>query len=322
MAIPKFEDFMLPVLQYMASTPQATKAEIRDPMIEHFKLTPEEAVALIPSQRLTLVTDRLAWSFNDLLRAGLLERPERAIYRITQRGRDVLAENPQRIDRKYLMRFSEFAEYSAKRQTGKPSGGDSSSGEGKTAQTAPSPALEEFEEPSALTPDERLEVAAKELQASIISDLKEEILRLNPTAFEKLILEVMRGLKYSARGNALHTGKSRDGGIDGIITEDALGLDSIYLQAKRYAESSVSRMEIQAFAGAMDEQAVTKGVFVTSSSFSKDAVDFAKRTPKHIRLINGNELVELMYDNNIGVRKHRSVEVKRIDQDFFKDLED
>ena len=156
----------------------------------------------------------------------------------------------------------------------------------------------------------------------MLSDIKDQLLKISPTAFERLIVELMKGLKYGARGLAQHVGGPGDGGLDGLITEDILGLDSIYLQAKRYTDTTVSREQIQAFAGAMDGKSVTKGVFVTTSTFTKNAIDYASRSPKHLKLIDGDELASLMFEHGIGVRIYKTVEIKRLDLDFFSDLEE
>lgn len=316
--LPKLKHFILPVLKTLAKG-DASASQMSKPIADLLSLTQEQAAELLPSGTKTRVSDRISWSLTYLKKAGLIRRVSSGVYSVTPEGEKVIAENPEIIDVPFLNRYPDFRNYYANRenaadgtatQPGSPAPGETDEDED-----------EDEEKASTLTPDEMMELTANELQASIKAEIKREIQQLSPTAFEKLIIEVMRGLKYSARGTALHTGKSKDGGIDGIITEDALGLDSIYLQAKRYVGSSVTKMEIQAFAGAMDGHAVTKGVFVTFSTFTKDAENFAKVSPKHIRLINGNELVELMYNHNIGVRTHRSIELKRVDQDFFKDLE-
>ncbi len=164
--------------------------------------------------------------------------------------------------------------------------------------------------------------AYAEIESALLSDIKDQLLKISSTAFERLIVELMKGLKYGARGLVQHVGGIGDGGVDGLVTEDILGLDSIYLQAKRYTDTPVGPEKIRAFVGAMDGQKVTKGVFVTTSTFTQKAIESAARSTMHLKLIDGDELARLMLEHSIGVRAYKTLVIKRLDLDFFNDLEE
>jgi len=312
MAVPKFQTFLLPMLKMTQSGGLTVKAAIA-PIAQYLSLSEDDIAEPIASGK-TKVADRIGWALVYLTKAGLVTRPARGVHDITEEGRQVLATNPSEINIDFLDRYESFRQFHASRT------GANRVSENLADQTADSVALAESQ--SADTPDERLANAFKELETALLSDLKEQVLRMSPAAFERLIVELMSGLKYGARGLAQHVGGTGDGGLDGLITEDVLGLDSIYLQAKRYTDGTVGREKIQAFAGVMDGQSVTKGVFVTTSSFSKAALDYAARSPKHLKLIDGDELVRLMVEYGVGVRTHQTLKLKRLDTDFFSDLEE
>lgn len=171
------------------------------------------------------------------------------------------------------------------------------------------------------TPEERIDAALAEIDASLQSDLQERLQSMDDADFERLIVKLMLGLGYGANGLGKRTGGSGDGAIDGIITEDVLGLGVIYLQAKKYSvDSSIGPDKIREFAGAMDAYGIIKGVYVTTSHYTKAALEFAERSPKRLRLIDGNELAQLMIEHNIGVKSARTLELKKIDADFFDEL--
>ncbi|MDR3153541.1 MAG: restriction endonuclease, partial [Deltaproteobacteria bacterium] len=319
MDIPKFQDFYLPMLKFCGSVGLADCGSGIEAMTEHFSLS-AASLSLHVSSGKTVIRDRVAWALTYLFQAGLLERPSRGRYRISAEGRKLLAGKPETLNDKILMeKCPQFRKFKGSKINSGAAGRAGGGQRPESAASAPSPPDPDTGPAGdELTPDEMLDRSTGQLEATVLADLKRQILELTPRAFEKLILRLMTdGLKYSSRGLAIHTGKPGDGGVDGIITEDALGLDSIYLQAKHYANSQVSSTDIQAFAGAMDLKSVTKGVFVTSGSFSKAALYFADRVPKHIRLISGDELVDLMYRHGIGVRTVRTLEIKRVDHEFF-----
>ena len=307
MAIPDFQSFMLPVLRLAATKPVNT-AEAVAHITAEFGLSDEDRREMLPSGRQTRLANRVVWSFTYLAKAGLLQRESRGVYTITEAGRKALAENPKRIDKNFLKARSEsFRQFS---------GGSTSHAEDENAEGTPH--LSEGEEG---TPEERIEAAFKDHNDALQSDIKERVQALSDGQFEQLIVKLMLGLGYGASGSGKRTGGSGDGAIDGVITEDVLGLDKIYLQAKRYSpDSGIGPDKIREFAGAMDAHGIVKGVFVTTSRYTKAAREYAERSHKHLRLIDGDELAKIMVHHSIGVRKYRKLELKHIDSDFFDDM--
>jgi restriction system protein len=227
------------------------------------------------------------------------------VYSITHRGREVLVQPPERIDIRFLSQFEGFDEFRSR----------VSEQDEEERSPEPTAAL------AAGTPDERIEAAFNDLNVALQAELLERVQAMHPTAFEKLIVDLMLGMGYGARGSGKHLGRTSDGGVDGIINEDVLGLDIIYLQAKRYATGSVIGVEkIREFAGALDERGATKGVFVTTSHFAPQAHAYAQRSHKRLVLIDGEELTRLLAQYDIGVRAYRAVEMKKLDSDYFDDL--
>ena len=307
MAVPDFQSFMLPVLR-LAANGHLNTAETIAHVSDYFGLSDEDRQERLASGRQTRVANRVYWTFVHLTKADLLRRESRGVYSITEKGQEALAENPQRIDLNFLMARSEnYRQF-------------------RSATTAPA-TNEEADMPSTPTaseedtPEERIEVAFAELNATLQSDLQERVQAMDDADFERLIVKLMLGLGYGAGGLAKRTGGTGDGAIDGIITEDVLGLDVIYLQAKRYSpDSAIGPDKIREFAGAMDAHGITKGVFVTTSRYTKAALDYAKISHKRLRLIDGNELARLMVQHDIGVRGDRVLELKKLDADFFDEL--
>lgn len=232
----------------------------------------------------------------DLLKAGLLEK--------RQRGRQVHATDREKLGRQYLSRFPEYAEYISPSKTN----------------SAGSSTVEDKNETATLTPQERIEKAHRELNEVLKADLMERILDCSPEFFEKLIIDLMIGMGYggSLKEAAEHVGKANDGGVDGVINEDQLGLDRIYLQAKRYAEgNTVGRQALQGFAGSLLGRGANKGVFVTTSSFTKGAVEYVENLPQRIVLIDGDELTSLMIKHGVGVRMEQRFELMKADEDYY-----
>ena len=307
MAVPDFQSFMLPVLRLAANGPLRT-AETIAHISDFFGLSNEDRQERLTSGRQTRVANRVYWTFVHLTKADLLQRESRGVYSITEKGQQILAENPQRIDLNFLMARSE--NYRQFRSAATAPAADKNTG------TPPASATSEED-----TPEERIEAAFAELNAALQSDLQERVQAMHDADFEQLIVKLMLGLGYGAGGLGKRTGGSGDGAIDGIITEDVLGLDVIYLQAKRYsADSAVGPDKIREFAGAMDAHGIIKGVFVTTSRYTKAALEYAERSHKRLRLIDGNELARLMVQHGIGVREYRVLELKRLDADFFDEL--
>ena len=304
---------MMPLLRLAGRTDDVKTTYAITALSDEFHLTTEERQELLASGRQTRVANRVYWTFVHLSKAGLLERKGRGLYSITAEGRRVLEENPDRIDLRFLSQYESFRQFRS---------GGHEPNDGDDPQTVTNGMGESFAPDETETPDEKIDSSFNELNTALRSDLRERILALEPEAFEKLIVEFMRGLKYGAGGLSRHVGGSGDGAIDGIITEDVLGLDVTYLQAKRYTESAIGPDKIREFAGAMDGHGVTKGVFVTTSTFTRSAREYAERSPKHLKLIDGEELTRLMVEHGVGVRTYRTLKLKRLDLDFFSDLEE
>lgn len=298
---------MLPVLRLAANGPLHT-AETIAHVSDYFGLSDEDRQERLASGRQTRVANRVYWTFVHLTKADLLRRESRGVYSITEKGQQALAENPQRIDLNFLMARSEnYRQFRSAATT--PATDD------ETRVSSASAASDEG------TPEERIEEAFAELNAALQSDLQERVQTMLDADFERLIVKLMLGLGYGAGGLGKRTCGSGDGAVDGIITEDVLGLDVIYLQAKRYSpDSAIGPDKIREFAGAMDAHGITKGVFVTTSRYTRAALEYAERSHKRLRLIDGNELARLMVQHNIGVREYRKLELKKLDVDFFDEL--
>jgi restriction system protein len=246
----------------------------------------------------------VAWAYSYLKQAGLISSPKRGAYEITDRGRAVLAESPKRIDIPFLSRFPEFQAF---RQP--------------NAAESTEPAEPTFA-PVSLTPDEQIRLGYKRLRESLAVQLLEKARTVSPSSFERLVVDVLVGLGYggSRLDAAEVVGGGGDEGIDGIIKEDRLGLDSIYVQAKRW-QSTVGRPEIQRFAGALQGQRARKGIFITTSSFSTDAVSYARSLQTTIVLIDGRQLAELMMDAGVGVSPAEEIRILKPDEDYFDGLD-
>jgi restriction system protein len=248
--------------------------------------------------------NRVAWAKTHLKAAGLIESPRRAFYRITPRGQEVLKSHPNRVDLQILRTFPEYLEFrSNKRDAGQQPG------------TAEAESLRDQDE---LTPEEHLEYGHQRMREELAIELLRRVKEASPAFFERLVVELLVAMGYggSLQDAGKTVGRSGDGGIDGVIKEDRLGLDVIYVQAKRW-EATVGRPELQKFAGALQGQRAKKGVFITTSDFSRDAEDFVARIDARIVLVNGSTLATLMIDHAIGVTPVASYEVKRIDSDYF-----
>jgi restriction system protein len=307
MAIPDYQTLMLPVLQSAA----AGEVSVRDAielLARQFKLTDEERAELLPSGKQSIFTNRVQWAKTYLVKAGLLQATKRGHFTITERGREVLAQNPQRIDNSFLDQFEEFRQFRNAARL------PPDSGDGKQ-RTAP-PTLE------AATPEERVESASKEIEEDLRAELLDRVLKMSPAFFEKVVVDLLLAMGYGGAGadSGRRIGRTGDGGVDGVINEDALGLDIVYIQAKRYAPgNAVGVDKVREFSGAMDERGAMKGVFATTSHFAPAARAFAERVPKRLILVDGNELSRLLVRYGVGVRAVRTVELKKIDLDYFEE---
>lgn len=307
MPIPNYQALMLPLLKEAAEG-EATVPQIADKVAEHFQLSPEERGRLRPGGRQTVLHNRLHWAKLYLSKAGLLERPSRGRFRVTEAGRTLLAQQPTHIDNNFLDQYPGFHEF----RVGQPNAGDVAVEPGPGAAAVANVA----------TPEEQIDEAYAALQSSLRSALLTRILENSPEFFEAIIVDLLVAMGYggSHRNAAERLGRTGDGGVDGIINEDRLGLDRIYIQAKRWAaDHPVGRPDVQGFLGSLVGRGATKGVFVTTSSYSAQAKDFVSNLTQRIVLIDGYGLADLMIEHNVGVRTSRNVEFKRIDEDFFSE---
>jgi restriction system protein len=303
MAIPDFQTLMLPVLR-LSSKDQIKTATAIQILSDEFKLTDQERSVMLPSGKQSTIANRVHWAVTYLGKAGLIERIQRGTYVATEAGLKVLQDPPSKIDIKYLAKFPKFNEFRSAEQQREPSTSN------------PDTQIETG------TPEEKIDEASAVLDAAVRTELLDKCRSLLPVAFEKLIVDLMLAMGYGVGGSGTHVGKTCDGGIDGTITEDALGLDVVYLQAKRYAEgNNIGVEKIREFSGTLDEKGATKGVFVTTSKFAQGAKQFTSRSTKRIELIDGERLASLMVRYGVGVRTYRKVEIKKIDTDYFDDLE-
>jgi len=300
---------MLPVLKVAGDGQEHRIGDVVDQLARDFGLTEEERQQILPSGKQATFANRVGWAKTYLVQAGLLEATKRAHFKITDRGKKSLAEGPPRIDNKYLSQFAEFVQF---KERGKVPGTAALTGAGETA-TAP---------PHAETPDELLRGTVVHIEAALKKELLDRILAAPPAFFERLIVALLLAMGYggSREEAGKIVGRSGDGGIDGVIDQDALGLDRVYVQAKRYvAENAVSEPEIRAFSGSLGAAKANKGVFVTTSYFTQPAQNFAERHPFKIVLIDGERLAALMIRHNVGVRIDETLYLKKVDEDFFED---
>ena len=303
MAIPDYQSLMLPVLEV------AAKAETSVPLAEaeiatQFGLSDDEREQLLPSGKQRVLHNRIHWAKFYLTKAGLLESPKRGRFIITQAGQKILSDPPTNLNTKYLLSIPIFHEFY------------------KGTDDSDQVTTESEVNPPSSTPEEEVEAAFKALNAVLQADLMDRILQNSPTFFEQVIVELLVSIGYggSHRNASEQLGKSGDGGVDGVINEDILGLDRVYVQAKRYAPgNAVGRPEIQAFTGSLVGLSASKGVFVTTSTFTSQAIEFASRIPQRVILIDGRRLTGLMVEYGVGVRTSRVLEFKRLDEDFFSE---
>jgi restriction system protein len=305
MGVPDFQSMMLPFLRYTADGQEHHMADIRQKLAEEFHLGEAEVKELLPSGKQSRFGNRIAWAKVYLAQAGLLDTPRRGAFKISKRGRDVLAHPPPSIDIKFLEQYSEFLEFRYHRKK-----------QEESSQPPNADDKQEFE-----TPEEALEQAALRLHEELSSQLLKQVKSNSPDFFEKLVVELLVKMGYggSIKDAGRAIGRAGDEGIDGIIKEDKLGLDVIYIQAKRW-DASIGRPELQKFVGALHGQRAKKGVFITTSCFSEQAVQYVSQIDPKVVLIDGEQLVAYMIDHNIGVSTANVIEVKKIDSDYF--LED
>ncbi len=299
--IPPFQEIMLPLLEFLKDGKEHSIDEAEDYLAKVFNLTDEERHKLLKSGNQTVFRNRVGWAKTYMYKAKLLDVPRRANIVITERGLEVLKENPQSLSAKYLMKFPEFVEFHKSNKKEK---------------------QEEPESPSK-SPEEVIYEKTDEINNYVKSELIIKILKSSPHFFEKLVLNLIVKMGYGGSFEDVVEllGKTGDEGVDGLIKEDILGLDKVYLQAKKWDKGTVGRPEIQKFVGALHGKGAKKGIFITTSTFTKDALEYLNKVnDMTLILIDGDKLVDYMLKYNVGVQVKNTIELKKIDEDYFEEL--
>ena len=303
--IPDYQTLMLPVLR-LAAESETRVADVSERIADDLGLTQAERDELLPSGRQRLLHNRIHWAKFYMSKAGLIASPARGRFVATDKGKALLATSPERIDVALLMQEPEFREFYRN--------------EGAAIDENGTPVKPVQDTSARTTPEEQIDAAYASMQAALRDELLQRILSNSPAFFEQLIVDLLVAMGYggSHKDAAAQLGRSGDGGVDGIVNEDRLGLDRIYVQAKRYAPgNAVGRPDVNGFVGSLVGLGATRGVFVTTSTFSQPARDFVKHLSQRVILIDGHELADLMIEHGVGVRSYRTVEFKRLDEDFF-----
>ncbi len=302
--IPTYEKIMLPFLKLLADGQEHGLNEIHDVLENQFGLTDEERRELLPSGLQPIFRNRVGWARTYLKKAGLVISPKRAHFKISDKGLKLLEENPSEITAKFLARYNEFVEFK-------------SINKGKTIPSK----SELVENNTDQTPEESLEYAYQKLRSELSNEVLDIVKSCSPTFFERLVIDLLIKMGYggSRKDAGQAIGKSGDGGIDGIIKEDNLGLDIIYLQAKRW-ENPVPLKEIRDFTGALASKKAKKGIFITTSTFPNSVYEFVGQVDYKIILIDGEHLADLMIENNVGLSITNTYQIKAIDSDYFEEI--
>ncbi|MFI3249866.1 MAG: restriction endonuclease [Eubacteriales bacterium] len=304
MAILGFQSFMLPILKFFSDGVEHSLKETNQYIENYFSLTEEEKQELLPSGRMKVVYNRTCWAITYLKSANLLVSEKRGRYSITERGKELLKSPPDEITIRFLL--DTYPDFDQNKK-------------GKSEK----PVVQESEELQNLSPEEIIDVNFETIQSTLSSELLDLVLQNSPTYFEKLVIDLLVNMGYGGNrkeaGKAV--GKSGDEGIDGVINEDRLGLDNIYIQAKRWGvDNTVGRPEIQKFVGALAGKQATKGIFITTSSFSSEARGYVKSLQQKVILIDGQELTKLMIEHDVGVSTYQTYVIKKIDTDYFEEI--
>lgn len=304
MAIPTYEEFMYPFLGYLKDQKEHTLSELNESLIQHFNLTKEDLEEMIPSGKQRVFINRFGWARTYLKNAGLIESPRKTVFKITNRGLSII-NNPSitSVNDSVLKQFPEYVAFKK--------------GSSSNVDTQIEPANTD----TSKTPLELLTENYSLIKQAIQEELLEKIMSNSPQFFEQLIVDLIVAMGYggSVADAGKAVGKSGDGGIDGVIKEDILGLDKIYLQGKRWS-NPVSRPDIQAFVGSLVGFKANKGIFITTSRFTKEAIDYAEGIEKSLILIDGQRLTDLLFEFNVGVSNEQSYTIKRIDVDYFEEM--
>lgn len=311
MPLPEFYQFMRPILSVISDKEPHMIGSLREAMVKHFALTTAEQEELLPSGRKTRFNDRIYWALTYLRQAQLISSIRRGVVQITERGKQYLEKAPTPITPNDLKVFPEYVDFVSRKR----SSAVLPKQDAEVLQSDYNPSI-----PSA-TPEEVIYDAFVQYREALITELMEQLRQVSPSRFERLIVEVILRLGYGGlEGDGQVIGRSGDGGVDGVISQDKLGLDKIYLQAKRWTDTPVGSKEIQAFVGALVGMGVDKGVFITTSRFTENAMKYRDKNPNiKLSLIDGNELARIMLDNEIGVSTIQRFELKRLDLDYFEE---
>jgi len=301
MPIPDYQTIMLPLLVLLADRAEHKKQEAVDTLAKYFKLTDAELLELLPSCLQPIFGNRVGWAMTYLKKAGLIEAPRRAVCKITERGIETLKQSPKEINVKFLSQFPEFLEF-----------------KGFSRKDTSNRVEEDVELKEGRTPQELLEYGYEKIRQDLSDEILKRVKECSANFFEKLVVALLISMGYGGSRSDLGraVGRSGDEGIDGVIKQDQLGLDVIYIQAKKW-DNPVSRPEIQKFVGALEGQKANKGVFITTSTYTNEAKEFASKVSSKVILIDGKELVRLLIDHDIGVSTTDTYKIKRIDSDYF-----
>lgn len=305
MPIPDYQTLMLPYLDVLADGSEHKLRDIIEKLSDKFELTTEERQTLLPSGNQEVIVNRVGWTRTHLKKAGLIEVPKRGFSKLTLRGKEALESQLDRIDTRYLKQFPEYIAFI--NLSHKTSDTNSSGDDATQAST------------SNKTPIEAIEQAHQELNSELASDLLQTIKDQSPQFFEKLVVDLMQAMGYGgwSKDSGKVTQYNNDAGVDGLINEDPLGLETIYLQAKRYTENAIGRPDIQAFVGALEMKRARKGVFITASRFSRDAQEYINMIEKRVILIDGEQLANLMIQYGLGVSVKATYRINTLDTDYF-----
>ncbi|MEN7981819.1 MAG: restriction endonuclease [Nanoarchaeota archaeon] len=299
MAVPDFQSIMLPLLKYLQDEKEHTLREVIEHISKEFNLTDEEKMILLPSGKQPTIDNRVGWARTYMKKAGFILMPSRGYMKISKKGLEVLQQNLPKINIAYLKKSPEFVEFQTM----------------KSEKVKDSAKISEDNEDE--TPDELMERGNKLINSNLIPDVLSELRSCDPYYFEKIVGNLLETMGY---GDFEVTKKSNDGGIDGIVNQDKLGIDKIFFQAKRYAENnSVTAHEVRDFVGTLELSGVNKGIFITTSKFPSNTQELIRGAQKNIILINGQKLAELMIEYNLGVSIERVYKIKKIDSDFFRE---
>ena len=303
-SIPQYHTLMLPLLKVMGSGSELTTNQMRDAVADHLGLSAEALSQRLPSGTQTAFDNRMGWARTYLYKAGLIERPRRATYVISQSGKDLLSNPPAAIDAEFLRSYEQFNDFISTTRNGKHE------------------LIESGDIDDDLTPEEQIEKGVRRNQRELQDEVLDRVRQLPPEGFEQLVLRLLVGMGYGgSMADVQGVARGADGGVDGVVNQDHLGLDRIYIQAKRW-EGSVGRPVIQGFVGALAGVGASKGVIMTTSTFAQPAQEYVKTlTDRRIILVDGRRMSELMLKHSIGVSTKQTFLIQRMDEDFFLELE-